>query len=118
MNITPSIRTITEYHFTLSDEDLERYKADPWSFRDDVLEQLSLPKLKTDGGNGKVKPARRKAAARQSGRKNGKVARAKPTRPGKATALSCPHCPKTFSYPGYLRQHLRKAHPDIAGGAE
>lgn len=69
MNITTTTKTVTEHAFILTAEDVERYRSDPWAFRDDMMAQLS------GGGNGAVKfKPKRKAATRQSARKNAKTA--------------------------------------------
>lgn len=112
MNITTTTKTVTEHTLVLSAEDLQRYQDDPWAFRDDVIAQLN------GGGKGTVKLTKRKTAARQSGRKNGKAASPKPTRAAKAIKLLlCPHCAKTFKQQGWLNQHLFKAHPSGAATA-
>lgn len=132
MDVTASQRTETDYVFKMSQVDLERYLADPWQWREDILTQLgpNAPKIAVpaDGG-GMSKPVTRKTAKHARRRKSTAARLARPAsknagRPLKNKAngqalnslepLQCPHCPKQIARK-YLPNHIRKVHPGMSG---
>lgn len=93
MNVTQIARQVTDFSFTLSSQDLERYLADPQAWAADVRAQL----------NGHTPGA---AAAAPKQRRASKKSAPK-ARAGQAAKLKCEYCPKVFKTQGRLNNHLK-----------
>ncbi len=133
MNVTASQRTEIDYSFKMSQSDLERYLADPWQWREDILVQLGPNAPKAAAPAPTDKPARRTSPRNSIKRaRHGNSAVARLSRPApknghsprknKANGqalnslepLQCPHCPKRIARK-YLPNHLRKVHGVTSG---
>lgn len=118
MNVTRTTRTVDDFSFKLTAEDLERYLADPQAWADDTRAQLSLTAPESAAPTAPA-PRRKVSAAKKThagrgaarGRLLSKQPSRKPSKPTKAT-LVCPVCQKTFTQPGRLSNHLKKMHPE------
>lgn len=128
MIVTPNTKSITEYTLTLSEADASLAMNDPYSFGDNLAEQLRTAGV-TPAPSGLVTIARAKLARKKtvrrpkvvrvarSTRKNGHSPRPAPTAgtpvrnlvPASLEPLQCPHCPKKIARK-YLANHIRKLH--------
>lgn len=111
MNITPTQRSITEYHMTLSEEDAREAIDSPWTLGEKIAEKLRSAGV-TPNGNGKAHPKPQAASQLTIGRKRKKGApKAGAGQSAKRSkSLQCPQCEMTFVKQGYLNRHLLKVH--------
>ncbi len=108
MNITPSIRSITEYAMRLSEQDALEAVTDPYSFADRLAEQLRAAGVIVPNGNGNGSATHKIAKDHPLGFK-AHARKAKAVKADKAR-VACHDCGKSFKTQGFLDRHTLTKH--------
>src|SRR5579859_4442803 len=133
MQITPAVRSITEYHLALSEQDAREAVDSPYVFADRLADQLRAAGVAPNGSGADAvaeKPKRRKpghqahrhqltlgkASRKAAAKKNGHGRQASA---GGLNRVDCPECGQQIAQK-YLPLHRLKKHsvtPSSANGA-
>ena len=125
MDITPTTRTVIDYHLTLSAEDAQACIDKPWDFGEALAEQLRAAGLgkpvAAANGNGTGQQHNRvhlQLGKGKRGRKPGRAPKAPKAGTHRPAKFACPSCSKKFTSQVFLSRHEAMRHSTSSATAD
>ena len=114
MNIISALRSIQEFHMTLSEQDVAQLLNDPCAFGERLADQFKALAAPTAIGGGVSVSTNGHTPKRQGAhRKGAKSGRKRKT----AVDLVCAECGEVFKAKGWLDRHMLKVHDKLSAAS-